>query len=618
VALSFRLNHQLREFTLDLDVEVGNETLVLIGPSGCGKTTTLRALAGLLRPDRGHVRINGEPVFDTERGIDLPPEQRGIGYLVQNYALFPHLSVTDNIAYGLRHLDGPSRRRRVQEVVDLVGAERLVSARPSSLSGGEQQRVALARALARHPRLLLLDEPLSALDVSARVSVRAELASLIKRLDIPVIVVTHDYEDVRVLADRVIVLDAGRALQSGSPRSIAAYPAHPFVAAFADTNLLPTWDGRWTTFDPWRARVRRQPEDAEHQWRCRILDITARGPFTRLRLDCDGHLAVVDLLDDGEERRFDTDDEVTLTVSDEHVRTVDAARTAVPRVSDRDGRGNAAPSRRPVLGASRWLVALVALILLSGAAGVAAFPGSAPSHTTLVALVAANSRDAFDAVAAEFEAANPGVDVQPSYAGTQVLFTQLEHGAQADLFVSADRDYAERATTQKLTGPHTPFSAMREVIIVPRNNPAGVEDLQDLATKPLSLVIGVDNVPIGKYTRQILDKAERRYGPGFREQVLAQVVSTETNTREVAQKAASGAADAAVVYRTDLVPGIAERVRVIPIPAEFNVPAQNYAAVTTASPNRQLAKELLRFLGSPTGQRIVQHFGYEPPQKGVS
>src|SRR5215212_1073650 len=154
--LSFSLEKRLRGFTLDLALEVGTETLVLIGYSGCGKSTMLRILAGLLDPDRGRIELDGRVLLDTEERRNVPPEGRNVGYLVQSYALFPHLSVTDNIAYGTSRLDRDEQVRRVEDALDLVGIRHLAEAMPRNLSGGEQQRVALARALARRPAVLLL------------------------------------------------------------------------------------------------------------------------------------------------------------------------------------------------------------------------------------------------------------------------------------------------------------------------------------------------------------------------------------------------------------------------------------------------------------------------------
>ena len=229
--LELRLDHALRSHALELDLEVGRETLALVGPSGAGKTSVLRAVAGLLRPDRGRIALGGEAWLDTERRIDLPPERRSVGLVFQEYALFPHLSVRANVAFG--------GRGRVDELLERFRISALAGARPDELSGGERQRVALARALARDPRVLLLDEPLSALDAHTRSSVRAELRELLRELGLPTILVTHDFEDAAALADRVGVLVEGHVLQIASPADLLAAPADAFVASFTGANLLP-------------------------------------------------------------------------------------------------------------------------------------------------------------------------------------------------------------------------------------------------------------------------------------------------------------------------------------------------------------------------------------------
>ena len=226
------IHHRLRAFDLALTLAVGDETLALVGPSGAGKSTFLRAVAGLERPHRGRVALDGEAWLDTERGVDLPPERRSVGLVFQEYALFPHLSVRRNVAFG-----GASAAE-VDELLERFGIAQLAAARPDAISGGERQRVALARALARRPRVLLLDEPLSALDAHTRGAVRAELRELLAGLGLPVVLVTHDFEDAATLADRVGVLVEGRLLQLGTPAELVAAPVDPFVARFTGANLV--------------------------------------------------------------------------------------------------------------------------------------------------------------------------------------------------------------------------------------------------------------------------------------------------------------------------------------------------------------------------------------------
>jgi molybdate transport system ATP-binding protein len=229
-ALHVDIGHVLRAFALDVELALGRETLALVGPSGAGKTTVLRAIAGLLRPERGAIVAGRERWFDSERGLDLPPERRSVGLVFQEYALFPHLTVEQNVAYG--------GRARARELVQVLGLAGLAGVRPARLSGGERQRVALARALARDPDVLLLDEPLAALDTHTRATVRAELHEHLRRFALPTLLVTHDYADAAALADRIAVMVDGRIVQVGAPPELIAEPASPFVASFTGSNVL--------------------------------------------------------------------------------------------------------------------------------------------------------------------------------------------------------------------------------------------------------------------------------------------------------------------------------------------------------------------------------------------
>ncbi|HEY9420099.1 MAG TPA: ABC transporter ATP-binding protein [Thermoanaerobaculia bacterium] len=230
---------------VSLELAAGGITVV-IGPSGSGKSTLLQLLAGLLHPATGRIEFDGEDV------TGIPTERRDVGVVFQSYALFPHLSVRENIAFGLktgrrRFSLRSSRRRpsrhsldcRVWDTASLLGLEGLLDRRPSQLSGGEQQRVALARAVAPRPSLLLLDEPLSALDARLRRGVRTELAGLLRKLGTTVFYVTHDQEEAMLLADHLVVLDRGRVEQSGAPLDLYRRPATPFVASFlGEANLV--------------------------------------------------------------------------------------------------------------------------------------------------------------------------------------------------------------------------------------------------------------------------------------------------------------------------------------------------------------------------------------------
>jgi len=228
-ALSFDFALPLRRFELGLALEVGG-TVALVGPSGAGKTSVLRVVAGLVRPPHGRVALDGETWLDTDERICLPPEERRVGLVFQDYALFPHLTVRRNVAYGAC---GP-----VDELLERFRIEHLAEVHPGELSGGERQRVALARALARAPGVLLLDEPLAALDAHTKAAVRAELAELLRSLGLPTLLVTHDYEDAASLADEVGVLVDGTLRQLATPAELVARPCDAFVASFTGANLL--------------------------------------------------------------------------------------------------------------------------------------------------------------------------------------------------------------------------------------------------------------------------------------------------------------------------------------------------------------------------------------------
>jgi molybdate transport system ATP-binding protein len=295
---------------------------VLLGPSGSGKTTLLRCLAGLERPQRGHIRFGGETWFDAAAGIHLPPERRDVGVLFQDYALFPHLTVEQNVSYGAGLFPPPATRGRVAELLDMLRLGGVERRRPAQLSGGQQQRVALARALLRRPRLLLLDEPLSALDAPTREELREELAALLARLAIPAYVVTHDRLDALMLADRTMLVDEGRVIQEGGTQEVFSSPATPAAARLVGVDAVVL--GRITAMDEGLATIaahgqevkahvhgavggevalciraedvvvaRREAADlsAMNRWRAVVRSETADGPFVRVVLDCGFRLA---------------------------------------------------------------------------------------------------------------------------------------------------------------------------------------------------------------------------------------------------------------------------------------------------------------------------------------
>ncbi len=237
--MSWRVGLHARVGDLEIDVEIegGDAPVALIGPNGAGKTTLLRWIAGHeLSASSGEIRVGGAELVDVRRGVSLPPERRGVGYVPQGYGLFEHLSVVDNVAFGLASagMGRTERHGRAVELLDRLGCRHLEGRRPATLSGGERQKVALARALATEPRLLLLDEPMAALDASARRQMRAFLARQLAGRDAAAIMVTHDVRDVRAIARTVFVMEGGRIVQRGTPEELAARPASAFVAEVFD------------------------------------------------------------------------------------------------------------------------------------------------------------------------------------------------------------------------------------------------------------------------------------------------------------------------------------------------------------------------------------------------
>jgi molybdate transport system ATP-binding protein len=233
--------HRPGGFSLDLTLGIGpGETVALLGPNGAGKSTAVDALAGLVPLDDGHLVLDGRTLDDPRAGVYLPPEERRLGVVFQDYLLFDHLSVTDNVVFGLT-VTGTGRRRarsRADRWLDELDLTALANRHPPELSGGQAQRVALARALAVEPDLLLLDEPMAALDVATRSDLRRRLARHLDRFPGPRLLITHDPTDAFLLADRIHVVEEGRLTQVGAPDDIRRRPATPYVAALAGTNLL--------------------------------------------------------------------------------------------------------------------------------------------------------------------------------------------------------------------------------------------------------------------------------------------------------------------------------------------------------------------------------------------
>jgi len=239
--LNVTIDTQLNTFHLNaaFTAEMG-KTTVLLGESGAGKSTILRVLAGLLHPEQGHISLNGVTYFDSQRHISVPPQERPFGYVFQDYVLFPHLTVFENVAFGLRaqRFARTVVRQRVTEALERVRLVGFDQRRPAQLSGGQQQRVAIARVLALQPELLLLDEPLSALDVQTRREVRQELRRILLEVGITTVMVTHHYLEALLFGQQILVLDDGRVVQRGGQRDLLAYPRSSYIAELIGVNFF--------------------------------------------------------------------------------------------------------------------------------------------------------------------------------------------------------------------------------------------------------------------------------------------------------------------------------------------------------------------------------------------
>ena len=223
--LAVSVRARLAGFDLDVDWEIGDELAVLFGPSGAGKSLTLRMIAGLARPDAGRIVADGRPLLDTATGIDLPPRRRSVGFVFQDLALFPHMSVLENVGYGGHGIPPGERAERAATLIRRFGLAGLEQRRPGEISGGQKQRVALARALLRRPSLLLLDEPFSALDLPLRRELGLLLREIQRTEAVPVVLVTHDPDEARSLAHRVIRYDCGHSVQQDTVPCRMASPA---------------------------------------------------------------------------------------------------------------------------------------------------------------------------------------------------------------------------------------------------------------------------------------------------------------------------------------------------------------------------------------------------------
>jgi ABC-type Fe3+/spermidine/putrescine transport system ATPase subunit len=258
--LSIRYGSVTAVETVSFTVDAGQQ-LTLLGPSGCGKTSTLRAVAGLEKPTAGRIRIGGRDVYDSAGGVNVPAEQRGMSMVFQSYAIWPHMTVFDNVAYGLRvrNESGAALKEKVHRALDLVKMGPYAERNASALSGGQQQRVALARAISFSPSVILFDEPLSNLDAKLRSEMRIELRELQRRLGLTSLYVTHDLEEALAMSDRIIVMRAGLVEQAGTPAEIYDFPRTAFVADFVGSaNLI---SGQVTAGDTPPGRVTLRTRD---------------------------------------------------------------------------------------------------------------------------------------------------------------------------------------------------------------------------------------------------------------------------------------------------------------------------------------------------------------------
>jgi putative spermidine/putrescine transport system ATP-binding protein len=275
---------------IDLDVRRG-EFFTLLGPSGSGKTTTLRMIAGFERPDEGTVELGGEEVSDR------PPFERDVNTVFQDYALFPHLSVADNVAYGMRvkKVPKPERRTRTEQALEMVRLPKLGARKPSQLSGGQRQRVALARAIVNRPRVLLLDEPLGALDLKLRQEMQVELKRIQQEVGITFVYVTHDQEEALTMSDRLAVFNDGRIEQVGAPAEVYEHPASEFIAGFVGVSNVLERAGRRFTIRPEKVRLVNGDHHGLHTETGVVRDVAYVGMVTRYLVDLEagGSLQVV-------------------------------------------------------------------------------------------------------------------------------------------------------------------------------------------------------------------------------------------------------------------------------------------------------------------------------------
>ena len=342
MAVAIRLENCAKTFAdgtralepISIEIAAG-ETVVLLGPSGCGKTTTLRIVAGLESPDAG-----GRVLFDRDDVTALPIEKRGVGMVFQSYALFPNMTVAQNVGYGLRvrKLPREEREKRVGEMLSLVDLQRFGNRRVDQLSGGQRQRVALARALAIRPRVLLLDEPLTALDAKLREQLRVEIDRLLRSLGITAVYVTHDQAEAMALGDRIVVMERGRIAQAGTPQEIYRRPATPFVAEFIGTmnrlageivdGHLVVAGGRVPLGAAAAREIMFRPEDVRiveagaHHLRATVISSFFLGDHTRLVVDAGAAAPLI--VETSERRTWQRGEDVHLALAEGGILAVPA------------------------------------------------------------------------------------------------------------------------------------------------------------------------------------------------------------------------------------------------------------------------------------------------------
>lgn len=281
---------------LSLTIKEG-EFLTLLGPSGCGKTTILRMIAGFEQPTKGQILLDGTDL------TNLPPNRRDLNLVFQHYALFPHMTVEDNIAFGLKMKKMPlsEQRERVQEAVNMTQLNALTKRYPHQLSGGQQQRVAIARAIANKPKVLLLDEPLGALDLQLRKNLQSELKHLQRSLGITFVYVTHDQEEAMMLSDRIVIMNSGQVEQIGTPREIYATPTTLFSATFVGENNIFSQDGRLFAVRPEKIRAVRSIEEAKRTGE--VIDVLYLGSIHKLVVQLDDEPMTVSIVFDFTDHR---------------------------------------------------------------------------------------------------------------------------------------------------------------------------------------------------------------------------------------------------------------------------------------------------------------------------